>query len=160
MIVVVVLAVLLAGCGGSSRAPTSRLQPARASEGSASEHSQAPAGFLSEAQAICLRRHRRLARLTKASLSQVPALAAKRGNVERRVIGEMQALKPPAQLGRGWSQIIAYTGTLAGDTRTIGADAQARNVSGLEAVARASEGVIRKMSRVADGIGLHACSKI
>lgn len=163
MIAMVVLIISLAGCGGSSRTPTRPLQsaqPTRASEGPGAEHSEALAEFISKAQAICLRRHRRLTGLTKASLSQVPALAAKRGDVERHVIGEMQALRPPAQLDQGWRQIIAYTRTLAGDTQNIGEDARVKNVSDLAIVAQASEAVLRKMSRLADGIGLHACSRI
>jgi hypothetical protein len=147
---VVVLALLsLAGCGGSTGAPSAH-------------ESAAYASAITHADAICRRLNTQLAvGLPKHfSLQAVASISPRNAALEQRAVGELARLEPPASIAREWRQVIVYRTDLANELTQVARAAKAGNTAAVKRLGVTKTSVRKKLLTLGQHVGFSACQEL
>lgn len=136
-------ALLLAGCGGSSK-PLTRAE------------------LTTQADAICKRVSAKLASANKqASTEQdIARIAPQLASYEQGALTELSKLTPPAELENDWKIIITGAQTLEENTAKLGEYAKAKNIKGAQSLIGSSEQTQQRMIATAKRDGLTECEQV
>jgi hypothetical protein len=143
---VVVLVVALASCGGSSSGTLTHAQ------------------LVSKANAICAQRNAQIAALPRALANPTTAKSTAQviGDVlaiDRPLIAQLQALKPPAADKATWSQAMATNNNIVQITKQLQAAAQANNETQFRQVGSQLSPLAQKLTGYQKQLGLTECEK-
>jgi hypothetical protein len=181
----IVATAFIVGCGGGSgkarasvtvTAPSqSAIQPAPSADAPASSTSQsaaagspssssrakgAPAatGTIAGADAICARRNRELAAISGsgASADATGGAESQRVAIERRALGELAKLKPPASVLLGYQRVLIYSEVMLQRAEQLSKSPTATDAKGTPLAKAAIKGQLRLLA-AAGRAGLKDC---
>jgi hypothetical protein len=162
------VAVVVAGCGGSSSGGTSATSAVATTSSStsaatpASTQAAPSSSMASAAEKICGELNAKLAAETKAikSLSAIPSAVSRRVPMEKAALSELAKLKPPAGIARAWAQIIAYRRTLEGDLVRYGEKIRRKEFNSINVLTAANATVERELLAVGQRTGFEQCARV
>ncbi|HEY3960294.1 MAG TPA: hypothetical protein VGL68_07280 [Solirubrobacteraceae bacterium] len=153
-----IVALLIAGCGGSS---------STASNGNPTASASAKSPMVARADAICkqlnARRKQANAQVgavtSSSALPKVARVAPGLAAYERKAIAKLHALSAPASLSVTWRKILAGTQLLAGDTAKLGVDAKAGDLKAVETLIHTDQQKERELITIATTAGFKHCGR-
>jgi hypothetical protein len=148
---VVVIAVAIAGCGGSSSATNTKAQ------------------LIAQADPICKQVALKRAAANKAvekvgssttkELQVLARLAPPIAAEEHAAVAQLHALKAPTSLEADWQQLLAGIGQLADDTTEIAAHAKSNDLKGVESVTSSGRKLREQLTAIAKRDGFTYCGR-
>ena len=138
----VVVAVALSGCGGSSPKPLTRAE------------------LTAKADVICRRVSAKLATKTVKSVQDIARTAPELASFEQVALNELSKLVPPADLESDWKKFIAGAQTLAENTAKLGEYAKANNLKGAGSLITSSEATQQRLLKIVKRDGITECEKV
>ncbi|HEY5194245.1 MAG TPA: hypothetical protein VIJ39_10295 [Solirubrobacteraceae bacterium] len=177
----VAVALAIAGCGGSGKtgstdtsstnAGSTGVTTATTTTGASSSPSTVHLGsgpplaasqLVAKADSICARLNTELAAAKDVVQNQedVVRVAAQRGALEQRAIAELSKLTPPSSIAKDYEQIVTARQALLEQTKKLGEEAAAGNVSAEAPVSAATTSVVREMGEAAQRSGFGACGTL
>ncbi len=159
--VLVLLALLVGGCGGGSSA-----RPAQSGEAGAA----AELHFIAQADAICKRVLTQIGKhvltpsaqqeLANTTLTEVARIAPYRVAAESQGVRDLSRLHPPAKLAIQWHQMLGYMHALALELDRVGSAAQAKDRKALKALVPSKTRLHAQLRAVAKRAGFSACRQV
>jgi hypothetical protein len=151
-------ALALAGCGGgsSSTASNGATSTAARSRGSGGQPT------VTTADAICARRNRELAAVTDTGADQPTQASAarKRATVERRALGELEKLTPPAGIAARYRDLVEVDRAELQRIVELGDRVQGGNTASARLAVPGANGGNLRLLVLAARTGLRDCSTI
>lgn len=168
LLATVTCALVIAGCGGSSRAParphsvTSRTSTASSRLTSQTSTQPSPeARFTAQANAICARVNTRLvSKTTNHSRRQLVRVIARNAVLERQGVAELAKLTPPESLASGWRRVLTYRRVLADELAKFATATKDTNRPALNALATSKRRNHAHLHEAATTNGPHACATL
>jgi hypothetical protein len=124
-----------------------------------------PAGpkqqFIAQADAICHKSNEQLARshVKSKEPAVVAAAIVRNETIERRALGELARLTPPAELAPAWGKMLGYRRSLAGGLGNLAA-AVRRGDKKFTALAKSKKQLHAELLEVGGRAGFRDCAKI
>lgn len=169
-------AVVLTGCGGKSSADRSHSRgdgaaTARSTQASSTrtvaptESPVDPQGrsFVAQADPLCRETNQQLARSSAQGKSKGPDLVAaliRNETIERRAMGRLAKLTPPAGLVPDWRKMLRYRQSLADQLGRLAAAVRVKAKASEEHLISAKKRSHRQLREVAGKAGFKDCAKV
>jgi hypothetical protein len=149
-----IVALLVAGCGGSSNGNTT-----------ASASAKSP--MVARADALCKTLNERRKAANKqvgavtsiASLRKVAEVAPFLQAFERNTLAELRKLTPPSELATAWQKILAGAELLTERAGKLGASASAKNLKAVEALIKEDQTIEKELIPIATKAGFKHCGR-
>jgi hypothetical protein len=146
------------GCGAGVDSKTA-LKTVRSSTAPRPGDKAAKSGFISAADSICNRLNLAIADPPGTVLNdaKLAKLAPRHAVLEKKAVGELGRLVPPASMAPDWAKILAYRRTLAEQLAQLGAAAGAKDAAAIKKLAAAKGRVHHQLETLASHDGFHVC---
>ncbi len=157
------LALSFAGCGsGSSTAGPGSTASATSTAGAATGGSDSRSRFVARADAACKRINAEILAIKSrhTTAAEIKRVVPHTLSIERKALGELAALTPPASIASDWRRMLGYRRTLAGELAQLLALAKQNGGTSIEPLVVSKRRTHRALSKTATGAGFKDCSKI
>jgi hypothetical protein len=162
-LVVIVVALPVAGCGGSgAAAPKAASQAVTASTAHhSSQGDTARPRFIAAADAICNRLNIAIADPpgTVLNNSNLARLAPRHAVLEKKAVSQLSTLTAPASMASDWLKILADRRTLARELARLGIAAKANDAAAITKLGVSKARVHQRLGTLASHDGFVACGR-
>jgi hypothetical protein len=157
---VIVTALVLPGCGGSSKPAPSNVAIAGAT--TSTESSPSDSSAITRADAICERLDAELAAKPAKSVSvkEIETITPQNAALEQKAVNELAKLTAPKAIEREWQQVIAYRRSLASALIQLAQAAKAGDTASIKRLGQAKERVRKKLLEVGEHAGFTHCQEL
>ncbi len=152
----------IVGCGGKSSARTTVRSDAPASASASGGEVKAPAEFISRADSVCahVNAEIRAVKARSTSAAEVIRVVPRTLALERKGIGELERLNPPASMGRDWRLMLDYRRTLASQLAQLLEAARKNSGASVKPLGAAKKRVHASLTKTAVANGFKDCGKV
>jgi hypothetical protein len=171
ILVVAALSLLSAGCGHSKPVASKAALAASSSQHGPqtpppsskrqSASRLARSRFIAAADALCLRLNAAIADPAGTVLnnSNLARLAPRHAVLEKKTVGELSSLSPPASMASDWPKLLAYRRTLARELAELGTAARTGDTAAIKRLAVSKGRVHQKLAKLAARVGFTSCGQ-
>jgi hypothetical protein len=157
---VIVAALILPGCGGSSTAAPSNAAIAGATTSTAA--STPVSSAIASADAICKRLNVELtAKQPKSeSVQEIEAFSPRNAALEQKAVSELAKVVTPAAIEREWRHVIAYRRSLAGALLQLDRAAKAGDTAEIKKLGQTKARVRKQLLEAGKRAGFTSCQEL
>ena len=159
-LVLVATALIVAGCGGSSKTQSSSSASAGSGAGETGASSELTnSELIAKADAICARANAELSSSSVKSEQDYATVMPQDAAYFESEAGQLRGLKPPAGMEKDWNQIVANFQVIAEDIAKVGEYAQKKTLARGAALYKAANEARQQIFAIAKRNGFKVCSQ-
>jgi hypothetical protein len=161
VLLVVVLAVLVYGCGGGGHSSTSHTTAAAKSSAAAPAGSATDTAFEAHADGICKRLNATVAaqKVPKLTLAVIARVTPGRALLEHAALKELEHLTPPASSASNWRMMLTARRTLASELAQLGRAAKQGDQERISRLGASKKAQHARLRATASKLGLPDCAE-